>query len=145
MHFAICATWGPTDPTRSALPFIFAASALQAGDTVTLMLFHDAVHMATQGTAEKLVPVGPPPRFEEVVSHAGGEGARMQAMRFSTATARSQSRQAHCAGGHERVSRGGGTGERKSGLLLKRHQCVNCLETALKAGVHGFRPAANRD
>jgi predicted peroxiredoxin len=73
MHFAICATWGPTDPTRSALPFIFAASALQAGDTVTLMLFHDAVHMATQGTAEKLVPVGPPPRFEEVVSHAGAK------------------------------------------------------------------------
>jgi len=70
MHFAICATWGPTDPTRAALPFIFAASALQAGDTVTLMLFHDAVHMATQGTAEKLVPVGPPPRFEEVASHA---------------------------------------------------------------------------
>lgn len=70
MHFAICATWGPTDPTRSALPFIFAASALQAGDTVTLMLFHDAVHMATKGTAEKLVPVGPPPRFEDVVSHA---------------------------------------------------------------------------
>jgi hypothetical protein len=25
------------------LPFIFAASALQAGDRVTLMLFHDAV------------------------------------------------------------------------------------------------------
>lgn len=73
MHFAICATWGPTDPTRSALPFIFAASALQAGDTVTLMLFHDAVHMATQGTAEKLVPFGPPPRFDEVVSHANAE------------------------------------------------------------------------
>ena len=73
MHFAICATWGPTDPTRAALPFIFAASALQAGDTVTLMLFHDAVHMATQGTADKLVPVGPPQRFEEVVSHANAK------------------------------------------------------------------------
>ena len=36
MHFAISATWGPTDPTRSALPFIFAASALQAGDTVNV-------------------------------------------------------------------------------------------------------------
>ena len=73
MHFAISATWGPTDPTRAALPFIFAASALQAGDTVTLMLFHDAVHMATNGTAEKLVPFGPPPRFEEVLAHAGAE------------------------------------------------------------------------
>ena len=73
MHFAICATWGPTDPTRSALPFVFAASALQAGDTVTLMLFHDAVHLATEGTAEKLVPFGPPQRFEEIVSHANAE------------------------------------------------------------------------
>ena len=73
MHFAISATWGPTDPTRAALPFIFAASALQAGDTVTLMLFHDAVHVATKGTAQKLVPVGPPPRFEEVLSHSGAK------------------------------------------------------------------------
>lgn len=71
MHFAISATWGPTDPTRAMLPFIFAASALQAGDSVTLMLFHDAVHMGTQGTAAKIVPVGPPQRFEEVVSHPG--------------------------------------------------------------------------
>ncbi len=70
MHFAISATWGPTDPTRAALPFVFAASALQAGDTVTIMLFHDAVHLATAGTAAKLVPFGPPRRFEEVVAHA---------------------------------------------------------------------------
>src|ERR1700675_3151264 len=69
MHFAISATWGPTDPTRAALPFVFAASALQSGDTVTIMLFHDAVHLATHGTAEKLVPFGPPQRFEEVVSN----------------------------------------------------------------------------
>lgn len=69
MHFAITATWGPIDPTRAHLPFIFAASALQAGDSVTLMLFHDSVHMATTGTAAKIVPFGPPPRFEEVVSH----------------------------------------------------------------------------
>ncbi|HTS51728.1 MAG TPA: DsrE family protein [Burkholderiales bacterium] len=73
MHFAISATSGPTDPTRAALPFVFAASALQAGDTVTLMLFHDAVHIATEGTAAKLVPFGPPPRFEEVFSHPKAE------------------------------------------------------------------------
>ncbi|HEX4984754.1 MAG TPA: DsrE family protein [Burkholderiales bacterium] len=69
MHFAISATWGPTDPTRAQLPFIFAASALQAGDSVTLMLFHDAVHMATEGSASKVVPFGPPQRYEEVVGH----------------------------------------------------------------------------
>ena len=61
MRFTISATWGPTDPTRAALPFIFAASALQAGDTVTLMLFHAAVHIATEGTAANLVPFGPAP------------------------------------------------------------------------------------
>lgn len=70
MHFAIASTLGPVDPTRAALPFVFAASALQAGDSVTIMLFHDAVHFATEGTAAKIVPFGPPQRFEEVVSHA---------------------------------------------------------------------------
>jgi tRNA 2-thiouridine synthesizing protein D len=42
MNWVISGTWGPTDPTRAMLPFVFAASAVQAGDTVTLMLFHDA-------------------------------------------------------------------------------------------------------
>ena len=69
MHFVISGTWGPTDPTRAMLPFIFAASAIQDNDTVTLMLFHDAVLMAVAGAAAKLVPVGPPNRYEEVVSH----------------------------------------------------------------------------
>ena len=70
MHFAISGTWGPTDPTRAMLPFIFAASALQAGDRVTLMLFHDAVLLAVEGVGAKLVPVGPPNRYEEVAGHA---------------------------------------------------------------------------
>ena len=69
MHYAISATWGPTDPTRAMLPFIFAASAVQAGDSVTLMLFHDAVLVAVEGAGAKLVPVGPPNRYEEVASH----------------------------------------------------------------------------
>src|SRR3984893_5296145 len=56
MHFVISGTWGPTDPTRAMLPFIFAASAVQDGDTVTLMLFHDAVLMAVEGAGAKLVP-----------------------------------------------------------------------------------------
>ena len=69
MHFVISGTWGPTDPTRAMLPFIFAASSVQDGDTVTLMLFHDAVLIAVDGAGAKLVPVGPPNRHEEVVSH----------------------------------------------------------------------------
>jgi len=51
------------------LPFIYAASAVQAGDRVTIMLFHDAVTIAVNGAGAKLVPVGPPNRYEEVVSH----------------------------------------------------------------------------
>ena len=73
MHYAISTTWGPTDPTRASLPFIFAASALQAGDTVMIMLFHDAVTVAVGGAHEKIVPVGPPPRFDEVFSHSAAE------------------------------------------------------------------------
>jgi tRNA 2-thiouridine synthesizing protein D len=69
MQFIISATWGPTDPTRALLPFVFAASAVQAGDEVTLMLFHDAVYMAVEGAGAKLVPVGPPNRYEEVAAH----------------------------------------------------------------------------
>jgi tRNA 2-thiouridine synthesizing protein D len=69
MQFVISGTWGPTDPTRAMLPFIFAASAVQAGHTVTLMLFHDAVLMAVERAGAKLVPVGPPNRYEEVAAH----------------------------------------------------------------------------
>jgi predicted peroxiredoxin len=70
MHFAISTTWGPTDPTRAMLPFLFAASAVQAGDRVTLMLFHDAVLMAVEGAGAKLIPVGPPNRYEEMAANA---------------------------------------------------------------------------
>lgn len=74
MHFAISATWGPKDAERASLPFNFAASALEAGDTVMIMLFNDAVRIAIEGTYEKMVPViGPPPRFAEVFAHPKAE------------------------------------------------------------------------
>lgn len=73
MHYAISTTWGPTDTTRASLPFIFAASALQAGDSVMIMLFHDAVTIAVQGAHEKMIPFGPPPRFAEVFAHPRAE------------------------------------------------------------------------
>ncbi len=69
MNFVISATYGPTDPTRAMLPFIFAASATQCGDHVTLMLFADAVLTAVEGTGARLVPVGPPNRYEEIAAH----------------------------------------------------------------------------
>lgn len=70
MHYAISTTWGPTDITRGALPFVFAASALQAGDTVMIMLFHDAVTIALDGAHQKMIPFGAPARFEEVFSNS---------------------------------------------------------------------------
>jgi tRNA 2-thiouridine synthesizing protein D len=70
MHWVISGSWGPTDPTRAMLPFLFAASAVQAGDAATLMLFHDAVLMAVDGVGKSLVPVGPPNRYEEIAGHA---------------------------------------------------------------------------
>jgi tRNA 2-thiouridine synthesizing protein D len=70
MHWVISGSFGPTDPTRAMLPFLFAASAVQAGDSVTLMLFHDAVLMAVDGVGKTLVPVGPPNRYEEIAGHA---------------------------------------------------------------------------
>ena len=42
---------------------------MQVGDSVTLMLFADAVFMAVEGAGAKLVPVGPPNRYEEVAGH----------------------------------------------------------------------------
>ncbi len=69
MHFVISATYGPTDPTRAMLPFILAATALQEGDRVTLMLFADSVFTAVGGAAARLVPVGPPNKFEDVAAH----------------------------------------------------------------------------
>ena len=73
MHYAISTTWGPTDTTRASLPFIFAASALQAGDTAMIMLFHDAVMVAVDGAHEKMMPVGPPARFAEVFASPKAE------------------------------------------------------------------------
>jgi len=73
MHYAIATTWGATDTTRASLPFIFAATALDAGDTVTIMLFHDAVTVAVPGAYEQMVPFGPGPRFAEVLAHDNAE------------------------------------------------------------------------
>lgn len=69
MHYVISTTWGPTDVTRGALPFVLAASALQADDTVMIMLFHDAVTIALDGAHQKMVPFGPPSRFEEIFAN----------------------------------------------------------------------------
>ena len=73
MHYVISTTSGPTDTTRASLPFIFASTALEEGDTVMIMLFHDSVTIAVKGSHEKMIPVGPPPAFEEVFAHQNAE------------------------------------------------------------------------
>ncbi len=73
MHYVISTTWGPTDVTRAALPFVFADSALQAGDTVIIMLFHDAVTIALNGAHQKMIPFGPPAKFADIFSNAKAE------------------------------------------------------------------------
>lgn len=61
MHIAIATTWGPTDTTRATLPFLHARAAREQGDSVTLMLLHDAVLLANGDTAQDIVAFGPPP------------------------------------------------------------------------------------
>ena len=73
MHYTVSTTCGPTDTTRASLPFIFASSALESGDSVMIMLFHDSVSIAVGGTYEKMIPVGPPPKFAEVFAHVNAE------------------------------------------------------------------------
>lgn len=69
MHFVLASTYGPTDPTRAMLPFIFAATAIEKGDTCTLMLFHDAVLLGVQDVGPSVVPVGPPNKYKAVVGN----------------------------------------------------------------------------
>ena len=73
MHYAISTTWGPTDSTRASLPFNFATSALESGDTVMIMLFHDAVNIAVKGAHEMMMPVGPAQCFEDVFDNPKAE------------------------------------------------------------------------
>lgn len=58
-------TGEPTDTVEASLPFRSAASALQAGDTAVIMLFHDAGMIALEGASQKRVAFGPPQRFEK--------------------------------------------------------------------------------
>ena len=68
MNWVISCSFGPTDTTRAMLPFLFAASAVQAGDTGHA----DALpRRGADGSrvGKTLVPVGPPNRYEEIASN----------------------------------------------------------------------------
>ncbi len=71
MHLAIASTWGPTDTTRATLPFLHARAAREQGDSVTLMLLHDAVLLAVGDLAHEIRACGPPelgPIFDALVA-----------------------------------------------------------------------------
>ncbi len=71
MHIAIASSWGPTDTTRATLPFLHAKAAREQGDTVTLMLVHDAVLLAVGDMAQDIRACGPPalgPVFDELAA-----------------------------------------------------------------------------
>lgn len=71
MHLAIATTWGPTDTTRATIPFLHAKAAREQGDSVTLMLLHDAVLLAHRDLAQDIRACGPPPLgpiFEELAA-----------------------------------------------------------------------------
>ncbi|MFQ6089346.1 MAG: DsrE family protein [Candidatus Methanofastidiosia archaeon] len=51
-------THGPEHPTRAALAFLVAKSAINAGHTVTLFLAGDAVQLMRDGVLDNLVGLG---------------------------------------------------------------------------------------
>lgn len=76
MHLVVQATWGPSDPTRATVPFLHAKAAREQGDTVTVMLFHDAAALAVPGVADGVKACGPPevaPVVEQLVADEGVE------------------------------------------------------------------------
>jgi predicted peroxiredoxin len=51
-------THGPENPTRAALAFLVARTALEQGHTVTLFLAGDAVQLLREGVIENLAGLG---------------------------------------------------------------------------------------
>jgi uncharacterized protein len=68
-------TCGPNDPTRAALAFLVAKSALDDGHTVNLFLAGDAVQLLRAPTLESLVGLGTGRLAEHVEALSAG-GAR---------------------------------------------------------------------
>lgn len=58
MKILVHVTHGPEHPTRAALAFLVAKAAVDAGDTVTLFLAGDAVHLLRDGVLENLAGLG---------------------------------------------------------------------------------------
>ena len=63
---------GPDGYNAGITTFHFAASALQSGDTVMIMLFHDSVSVAVEGANKNMMPVGSPLPRERISGRLQG-------------------------------------------------------------------------
>ena len=75
MKFLIHVTHGPEDPTRAALAFLVAKSALEEGHTVTLFLAGNAALLLRNGDMEKVEGIGTGKLKDhyEAIAKAGGQ------------------------------------------------------------------------
>jgi hypothetical protein len=97
MHFVISATWGPTDPTRAMLPFVFAASAVQAGDEVTLMRPMTRSTWRWKGRAPSWCPVGAAQPLRSGRCPRKGDAVGLQALRGGARARRRRARSSSAA------------------------------------------------
>src|SRR5262249_11045168 len=65
----LCHLWPNRSHPCDVAVYVRGLGRAQSGDHVTLMLFADAAFVAVEGAGAKLVPVGPPNRYEEVAAH----------------------------------------------------------------------------
>ena len=64
--FLYLSTAGSDDPTRAAMPFIFANGAVEGGHEAGIALAGEAVYLMKQVIADAVVPVGWPPLKEQL-------------------------------------------------------------------------------
>jgi predicted peroxiredoxin len=81
-HLLVQVTCGPEDPTRAALAFLVARTALESGHEVTVFVVGDAVQLLRRPTLDSVVGVGTGPLRESFDAVVAG-GARLLASTLS--------------------------------------------------------------
>ncbi|MBI4497117.1 MAG: hypothetical protein HY689_04360 [Chloroflexi bacterium] len=67
-RYAVVSTHGTEDPTRAALPFVFANGAVEGGHQATIILLGDATLVMKDVIAENITPVGWPVLKEHIAT-----------------------------------------------------------------------------
>ncbi len=68
-------TYGPENPTKSALPFVWANSAKDAGHDAEVFLFGDSVVVMKDVIAANITPVGWP-GLRDILAEASNSDVR---------------------------------------------------------------------